>query len=216
MEFGVVSRENAVGGQVLSLQGLHARYDDVFLPLFGRYQASNAACALAAVEAFAGAENRFDPDIARAAFAGVRSPGRLEVVRSSPTVLVDATHNPAGARATVEALAEAFAFRRLVGVIATLGDKDVVGMLETFEPFFAHVVVTQNSSSRAMPVDELAALAVDVFGTDRVDVEGNLDAAIATAVEISEEDAEFGGAGVIVTGSVVTAGEARTLLKRAR
>jgi dihydrofolate synthase/folylpolyglutamate synthase len=214
LEFGVVSRENAVGGQLMSLQGLHARYDDVFLPLFGRYQASNAACALAAVEAFAGAENRYDPGIVRAAFAGVRSPGRLEVVRSSPTVLVDATHNPAGARATVEALADAFAFRRLVGVVAALGDKDVAGMLETFEPFLAHVVVSQNSSSRAMPVDDLAALAVDIFGADRVDVEANLGAAIATAVEISEEDAEFGGAGVIVTGSVVTAGEARTLLRR--
>jgi dihydrofolate synthase/folylpolyglutamate synthase len=214
LEFGVVSRENAVGGQLISLQGLHARYDDVFLPLFGRYQASNAACALAAVEAFAGAENRYDPGIVRAAFAGVRSPGRLEVVRSSPTVLVDATHNPAGARATVEALADAFAFRRLVGVVAALGDKDVAGMLETFEPFLAHVVVSQNSSSRAMPVDDLAALAVDIFGADRVEVEPNLGAAIATAVEISEEDAEFGGAGVIVTGSVVTAGEARTLLRR--
>ena len=216
LEFGVVSRENAVGGQLLSLQGLHARYDEVFLPLFGRYQASNAACALAAVEAFTGAEHPFDPDLVRAAFASVRSPGRLEVVRSSPTVLVDATHNPAGARATVEALAEAFAFRRLVGVIATLGDKDVIGILETFEPFLAHVVVTENSSPRAMPVDDLAALAVEVFGPDRVAVESDLAAAIATAVEISEEDAEFGGAGVVVTGSVVTAGEARALLRPKR
>ncbi len=216
MEFGVIARDSAVGGQLLSLQGLHARYDEVFLPLFGRYQASNAACALAAVEAFAGAENRFDPDLVRTAFAGVRSPGRLEVVRSSPTVLVDATHNPAGARATVEALGEAFAFRRLVGVVATLGDKDVVGMLEAFEPFLASVVVTENSSSRAMPVDDLAALAVEVFGADRVQVESNLAAAIGAAVEISEEDAEFGGAGVIVTGSVITAGEARALLRPRR
>lgn len=216
MEFGVVSRGNAIGGQLISVQGLHARYDDVFLPLFGRYQASNAACALAAVEAFAGAGRRFDPELVRTAFAGVRSPGRLEVVRSSPTVLVDATHNPAGARATVEALGEAFAFRRLVGVIATLGDKDVLGMLETFEPFLTSVVVTQSSSPRAMPVDDLAALAVDVFGADRVDVEAELGAAIGTAVDIAESDAEFGGAGVIVTGSVVTAGEARTLLRRGR
>ncbi|HET9188107.1 MAG TPA: folylpolyglutamate synthase/dihydrofolate synthase family protein, partial [Acidothermaceae bacterium] len=157
LEFGVVSRDSAVGGQLLSLQGLHARYDEVFLPLFGRYQASNAACALAAVEAFTGTEHPIDAEIVRAAFASVRSPGRLEVVRSSPTVLVDATHNPAGARATVEALGEAFAFRRLVGVVATLGDKDVVGMLEAFEPFLASVVVTENSSPRAMPVDDLAA-----------------------------------------------------------
>ena len=216
LEFGVVSRDNAVGGQLLSMQGLHARYDEVFLPLFGRYQASNAACALAAVEAFTGTEHPIDSEIVRTAFASVRSPGRLEVVRSSPTVLVDATHNPAGARATVEALGEAFAFRRLVGVVATLGDKDVGGMLEAFEPFLASVVVTENSSPRAMPVDDLAAVAVEVFGPDRVEVESDLAAAIATAVEIAEEDAEFGGGGVIVTGSVVTAGEARTLLRPRR
>ena len=216
LEFGVVSRDNAVGGQLLSMQGLHARYDEVFLPLFGRYQASNAACALAAVEAFTGTEHPIDAEIVRTAFASVRSPGRLEVVRSSPTVLVDATHNPAGARATVEALGEAFAFRRLVGVVATLGDKDVGGMLEAFEPFLASVVVTENSSPRAMPVDDLAAVAVEVFGPDRVEVESDLAAAIATAVEIAEEDAEFGGGGVIVTGSVVTAGEARTLLRPRR
>lgn len=216
LEFGVISRDNAVGGQLINLQGLHGRYDEVFLPLFGGYQASNAACALAAVEAFTGAENPIDPEIVRSAFAGVRSPGRLEVVRSSPTVLVDATHNPAGARATVEALAEAFAFRRLVGVIAILGDKDVTGMLEAFEPLLTSVVVTENSSPRAMPVDDLAAVAVEVFGPDRVVVESSLAAAIATAVEISEEDAEFGGSGVIVTGSVITAGEARALLRPKR
>jgi dihydrofolate synthase/folylpolyglutamate synthase len=216
LEFGVVSRDNAVGGQVLRLQGLHATYDEVFLPLFGRHQASNAACALAAVEAFTAAEHPIDPEIVRAGFASVRSPGRLEVVRSSPTVLVDATHNPAGARVTVDALREAFAFRRVVGVIATLGDKDVVGILDAFEPFLTSVVVTENGSPRAMPVDELAAVAVEVLGPDRVDVESDLAAAIATAVEIAEEDAEFGGAGVIVTGSVVTAGAARALLRRGR
>ncbi len=150
----------------------------------------------------------------RAGFADVRSPGRLEVVRSSPTILVDATHNPAGARVTVEALAEGFAFRRLVGVLAVLADKDALGILEAFEPFLAHVVVTQNSSARAMPADDLAAIAVDVFGADRVDVEVSLADAINAAVERAEEDSDFGGAGVLVTGSVVTAGEARTLLRR--
>jgi dihydrofolate synthase / folylpolyglutamate synthase len=213
-EFGVVSHRNAVGGQLLSLQGLHTRYDEVFLPLYGGYQATNAACALAAVEAFAGRQGPFDADLVRAAFADVRSPGRLEIVRTSPTILIDATHNPAGARATVAALAESFAFRRLVGVVAVLGDKDVRGILETFEPFLAHVVATQSTSSRAMPADELAAIAVEIFGADRVDVATRLDEAIDVAVEVSEADDDFGGAGVIVTGSVVTAGEARTLLRR--
>jgi dihydrofolate synthase/folylpolyglutamate synthase len=215
-DFGVIRRENAVGGQVLALRGLHAVYDEIYLPLYGGYQASNAACALAAVESLVANDGPLDADLVRSAFAVVQSPGRLEVVRTSPTILVDATHNPAGARATVAALAESFAFRRLVGVIGALADKDVHGMLEIFEPFLAHVVVTQNSSTRAMDADELGELAIEVFGADRVDVTTRLDEAIELAVERAEEDAEFGGAGVLVTGSVVTAGEARRLLWRRR
>jgi len=214
-QFGVIRRENAVGGQVLALRGLHGVYDEVFLPLYGGYQASNASCALAAVEAFAGVVEPLDADLVRAAFSTVQSPGRLEVVRTSPTILVDATHNPAGARATVAAIAESFAFRRLVGVVAVLGDKDADGMLEVLEGFLAHVVITQNSSSRSMPADDLAAIAVDIFGADRVDVATHLDEAISIAVERADEDdeGEFGGGGVLITGSVVTAGEARRLLK---
>src|SRR5450755_2225647 len=213
-DFGVIRREVAVGGQVLALRGLHGVYDEVFLPLYGGYQASNASCALAAVEAFAGVVEPLDADLVRAAFSTVQSPGRLEVVRTSPTILVDATHNPAGARATVAAIAESFAFRRLVGVVAVLNDKDAYGMLQVLESFLAHVVVTQNSSSRSMPADELAEIAVDIFGADRVDVATQLDEAISIAVErADEDDDEFGGGGVLITGSVVTAGEARRLLK---
>jgi dihydrofolate synthase / folylpolyglutamate synthase len=212
-DFGVIRRENAVGGQVLALRGLYDNvYDEVFLPLYGGYQASNAACAVAAVEAFTGSP--LDADLMRAAMSTVHSPGRLEVVRSSPTILVDATHNPAGARATVAALAESFAFRRLVGVVAVLSDKDASGLLEVFEPFLAHVVVTQSSSARAMPADDLAELAVGIFGADRVDVATRLDEAIDIAVERADEDDDFGGAGVLITGSVAGAGEARRLLKR--
>ncbi len=213
-EFGVVDRERGVGGQLLNLRGLHASYDEVFLPLFGAHQASNASCALAAVEVFASGEGGLDADLVRAAFADVRSPGRLEVVSTSPTVIVDSTHNPAGARATIAALSESFAFRRLVGVIGTLADKDFRGILEAFEPFLAHLVVTQSSSTRAIDADELGAVAVEIFGEDRVDVATHLDEAIELAVERAEEDADFGGAGVLITGSVVTAGEARTLLRR--
>ena len=217
-EFGVVSRRNAVGGQLLTLQGLGARYDEVFLPLYGRYQASNAACALAAVEALVGGRGPLDADLVRAGFASVTSPGRLEVVRTAPTILIDATHNPAGARVTAQTLRDSFAFRTLVGVVAVLADKDATAILGTFEPLFAHVVVAQNHSARAMPVDELAAIAVEVFGPERVDVADRLDEAIEVAVERAEQDADdagaLSGAGVLVTGSVVTAGEARTLLRR--
>jgi dihydrofolate synthase/folylpolyglutamate synthase len=217
LEFGVLERSLAVGGQLLRIQGLGGVYDEVFLPLHGSYQAQNAACALAAVEAFFGVgadTGPLDAGIVRAAFAAVRSPGRLEAVRSAPTVLVDASHNPAGMRATVQALAEGFDFRQLIGVLAMLAGKKVRTVLEILEPVLDEVVISQNSSSRAIPADELAAVAVEVFGAERVSVEPRLDDALETAVRLAEDSADgvLAGAGVLVTGSVVTAGEARTLL----
>ncbi|HEV7193109.1 MAG TPA: folylpolyglutamate synthase/dihydrofolate synthase family protein [Jatrophihabitantaceae bacterium] len=217
LEFGVLQRRVAVGGQVLTLQGLAGQYDEIFLPLHGEHQAQNAACALAAVEAFFGsgsATGPIDAEVVRAAFASVRSPGRLEAVRSAPTILVDAAHNPRGMAATATAIGEAFDFRRLIAVVAMLADKDVTGMLEQLEPIVDELVVTQNSSVRAMSVDELAAAAVRIFGTDRVSVEPRLDDAIEAAVRLAEDTGDdlLSGSGVLVTGSVVTAGEARTLL----
>jgi dihydrofolate synthase/folylpolyglutamate synthase len=218
LEFGVLSRTVAVGGQALVLRGLAGEYDEVFLPLHGAHQAHNAACALAAVEAFLGGGHAergpLDGEVVRAGFAAVTSPGRLEVVRTSPTVLLDAAHNPAGARATAAALQEAFGFTRLVGVVAAMADKDVHGILEAFEPVLAEVVISQASTPRAMPVDDLAAVAVDVFGSDRVEVAPRLADAIDSAVDLAEGEGDLGGAGVLVTGSVFTVAEARTLLGR--
>ncbi|MES4901958.1 MULTISPECIES: folylpolyglutamate synthase/dihydrofolate synthase family protein [unclassified Streptomyces] len=216
MEFGVLSREVAVGGQLLTLRGLGGEYPEVFLPLYGAHQAHNAAVALAAVEAFFGVGSEharpLDIETVRAAFASVSSPGRLEVVRRSPTVILDAAHNPAGARAAAEAVTEAFGFSRLIGVVGSSGDKDVRGLLEAFEPIFAEVVITRNSTPRAMDADELAAIAVEVFGADRVQVEPRLDDALEAAITLAEEESEYAGAGVLVTGSVITVGEARLLL----
>ncbi|WP_369133582.1 folylpolyglutamate synthase/dihydrofolate synthase family protein [Modestobacter sp. I12A-02662] len=216
-EFGVLERRVAVGGQQVRLQGLGGEYDEVYLPLFGAHQAQNAAVALAAVEAFLGAGAASGPvaqDVVQEGFAAVRSPGRLERVRSSPTVLVDAAHNPAGMTATVEAVRESFDFTRLVGVVGCVRGKDVSGILEALEPLCAELVVTQNSSTRALPADELGALAVDVFGADRVSVSPRLPEALTEAIELAEAgpDDALGGSGVLVTGSVITAGEARTLL----
>ncbi|MDH6131606.1 dihydrofolate synthase/folylpolyglutamate synthase [Kitasatospora sp. MAA4] len=219
MEFGVLHREIAVGGQLVTLRGLGgAEYADIFLPLHGEHQAHNASLALAAVEAFFGIgaarEGGLDADKVRQALAGVSSPGRLEVVRRSPTIVLDAAHNPAGAQVTAAAIGEAFAFTKLVGVIATSGDKDVSGVLEAFEPILSEVVVTQNSTHRAMAVDALAAQAVEVFGEDRVQVEPNLADAIDAAVTLAEDSGDLIGAGVLITGSVITVGEARLLLGR--
>jgi len=218
-EFGVLERRVAVGGQQIRLQGLGGEYEEIFLPLFGAYQAQNAATALAAVEAFLGAGAATGPieqETVRAAFAAVRSPGRLERVRTSPTVLLDASHNPAGMVATVAAVRESFDFTRLVGVVGCVRGKDVTGILTALEDICAELVVTQNSSTRAMPADELGAVAVDVFGGDRVSVSPRLPEAIEEAIELAEAgpDDALGGSGVLVTGSVITAGEARTLLAR--
>lgn len=240
MEFGVLGRTRAVGGQMLRLQGLGGAYDEVFLPLHGEHQAGNAAVALAAAEALlgAGAGRQLDIDAVRSAFASVVVPGRLERLRSAPTVLVDAAHNPHGARALAATLAGEFNFSRLVGVIGMLRDKDALGVLTELAPVLREVVVTQSSSSRALDVDELAAVAVDVFGADRVTVEPRLDDAVEQAVRLAEDvepdvaDAEPGfedaepdvggaagpavaGGAVVITGSVVTAGEARTLFGKA-
>jgi dihydrofolate synthase/folylpolyglutamate synthase len=208
VEFGVVERQTAVGGQVVTLQGLAGRYEDLFLPLHGAFQASNAAAALAAVEAFlGGGEGSLDPDAVRDGFADVSSPGRLEVVRTSPTVLIDAAHNPHGMAATVSGLADSFSFNHLVAVVACLADKDVRTMLEVLEPAVSSIVVTENTSPRRMPVEQLREL------EERVAVEDRLDDALDRAMGMADEEGQYGGSGVLVTGSVVTAGEARTLLK---
>jgi dihydrofolate synthase/folylpolyglutamate synthase len=208
-----------VGGQVVDLQGLGARYDEVFVPLHGAHQAHNAACAVAAVEALRGGE-AIDAEVVREAFGQVDSPGRLEVVRRSPTVVVDAAHNPHGAAAAAEAVQEAFAFSPLVGVLGVMGDKDAEGLLEVLEPVLATVVCSQNSTPRSMPAEALGELARGIFGPDRVVVRPRLDDAIDAAVGLAEEGGMLGEAlgsgGVLVTGSVITAGEARTLFRAER
>jgi len=219
-EFAVLDRQVAVGGQVLQLQGLGGVYSDVYLPLHGEHQAHNAALALAAVEAFfgAGAQRQLDIDAVRAGFAAAVSPGRLERMRSAPTVFVDAAHNPAGAAALAQTLAEEFDFRFLVGVVAVLADKDVGGILAPLEPVFDRIVVTHNGSPRALDVESLALAAEQWFGPDRVITAENLRDAIDTATALVDdaaaENEAMSGTGIVITGSVVTAGAARTLFGR--
>ena len=218
-EFAVLSRQVAIGGQLLELQGLSGVYSDVFLPVHGEHQAHNAAMALAAVEAFfgAGADRQLDVDAVRAGFASVTTPGRLERMRSAPTVFIDAAHNPAGAAALADALAQEFDFRFLVGVVAVMADKDVDGILSALEPAFDQLVVTTNGSPRAMDVEALAWRAEERFGPERVVTATTLADAIEVATALVEEagnDDGFSGAGMVITGSVVTAGVARTLFGR--
>ena len=189
-EFAVLGRQVAIGGQVLQLQGLGGVYSDIFLPLHGEHQAHNAAVALAAVEAFfgAGAQRQLDVDAVRAGFAAVTSPGRLERMRSAPTVFIDAAHNPAGAAALAQTLADEFDFRYLVGVLSVMADKDVDRHPRRAGAGVRPVVVTHNGSPRALDVESLA-LAAPRSGSDRTGCfrAENLRDAIETATALVDD-----------------------------
>jgi dihydrofolate synthase/folylpolyglutamate synthase len=211
-DFGLLTRDVGVGGQQLSIRGLAGDYTDLFLPLHGAHQAHNTVLALAAVEAFlGGGEQRLDPEIVRAGLAAAASPGRLEIVRRSPTVIVDAAHNTSGALALRNALEDSFNFARLIGVVAILKDKPATEMLEILEPVLDHVVVTSTTSPRALRPADLGELARDIFGDDRVTVVSSLPDALDTAAGLADEGGGVGG-GVVATGSVTTAAEVRMLL----
>ena len=216
VDLEVVERQVAVGGQLIDLRTPGGLYREIFLPLHGAHQAANSVLALAAVEVLLRDGGALAGDVVETAFAGMDSPGRLEVVRTSPTVLVDAAHNPAGVEALVAGVQEAFAFERLVGVVGILDDKDAETILSGLEPLLDEVVITRSSSPRSHDVDDLAALAAEVFGEDRVHVSDRLDHALNRAVDLAESATEgsLTGAGVLVTGSVTMAAEARILLGR--
>ncbi len=213
IEYCVASRAVAVGGQLITITGLHDTYDDIFLPLHGRHQAANAASALVAVEAFFG-DQPLDIEAVRAGFAAVTSPGRCEVVHRDPTIILDAAHNPHGAKALAETLSNEFNFDEIIAVVGVFGDKDATGILQELEQIVDHVIVTQSSSTRAMSSGELEKIASRVFGHDRVFELSNLEAAIDRAVSDATRPLSEDTIGIIVTGSVVTVGEARSYLRK--
>lgn len=213
IEYELLSRAVAIGGQLISVRGINDTYEDIFIPLHGKHQALNAASALVAVEAFFG-DQPLDIESVRAGFAAVTSPGRCEIVHRDPTVILDAAHNPHGARALAETLESEFTFDEVIGVIAIFGDKDAEGLLKALEPILNSVIVTQSSSPRAMPVEELEKVAVSIFGNDRVFPVASLGAALDRAVEKAKRPLSDESVGVVVAGSVVTVGESRTYLRK--
>ena len=216
VEFGVESRTVAVGGQVVTIQGIAGRYPELLVPLHGEHQAQNAAVAVATLEAFFGGEKELDFEVLQEGFAAVTSPGRLEVVRTAPTIIVDAAHNPDGIKASAAALQEAFTFTRLVPVVGVLKEKDAEEILrqlkESLGGMAEEYCFTQSNSPRAVPAAELAELAVDLgFGEDNVHIAEKLDDALEWAVERAEANDDLSG-GVLVTGSITLVAEARILL----
>lgn len=212
IEFGLLERTPAVGGQVLRLETASGPVGDLLLPLFGAHMAENASVAVAAVEAFLGGRP-LSAEVITEGLGNVVAPARLEIVRRSPTVVLDTCHNPHGARATIDAVTEAFDFTPLIGVVAMMADKDVDGVLEVFEPAMTTVVCSQAASTkRGLPASDLGERASGIFGEDRVRVAPRLDDAIEVAVTLADQAGP--GAGVLIAGSVIAAGEARALLVR--
>lgn len=215
LEYQVSSRSIAVGGQLLSIKGVYGEYEDLFLPLHGEHQASNAATALAAVEVFAG-EKKLDDELVRAAFASATSPGRCEIVHRNPTVIIDAAHNPHGAKSLRNTIENEFDFDAIIGIVAPMGDKDTSGILEEFEAIMTTAIITRNSSHRAASIEELAAQAKEIFGGERVLTKESLESAIEAAVTQAKFEVEMNekSCAVLIAGSVISAGEARALIRK--
>jgi dihydrofolate synthase/folylpolyglutamate synthase len=214
IDFALLDRQPGVGGQVIRIEAAGGPVGDLLLPLFGQHMAQNATLAVAAVEAFLGGRP-LAPDVTFEGLERVKAPARMEILRRSPTIILDTCHNPHGARATMAAMTEAFAFAPLIGVVAMMADKDVAGVLEVFAEDLTHIVCTSmKSTDRALPTEKLAELACDAFGPDRVSVAVDLETAVDEAVRLADEAGP--GAGILIAGSVYAAGEARTLLRHAR
>ena len=213
VEFSVANRAIAVGGQLIAINGLYGLIEDIFLPLYGAHQANNAAVALAAVEAFAGVQ--LDSELVRSAFSKVRSPGRCEVIHRDPTVIIDAAHNPHGAKAIATTINSEFDFETVIGVVAVLGDKDAAGILAELSQVVDYLVVSQSSSARALPANGLAQLAKQFFSPEQIEVIPELRGAITYATEKANlsNQVNDGVSAVLITGSVVTAGEARSIVR---
>ena len=214
IEYGVKDRALAVGGQMLTIQGVYGEYDELFLPLYGEHQASNAATALAAIEVFAG-EKALDVDLVRAAFAAITSPGRCEILMRNPTVIVDSAHNPHGATSLRKTIESEFDFDQIIGVVSAMADKDLSGIFEELEPILDRVIITRNSSHRAAEVSDLADTAREVFDSARIDTAANLGDAILRAVEQAklENAVNDSNCAVLIAGSVISAGEARAIVR---
>jgi dihydrofolate synthase/folylpolyglutamate synthase len=213
LEYEIESRALAVGGQLLTIRTPKDRYEDIFLPLHGKHQASNAAAALVAVEAFFG-DQELDYEAVLAGFANVQSPGRCEVLHRDPTIIIDAAHNPHGARAITDTIQSEFTFDEVLGVFAAMGDKDVEGALVELEKVMNTVIITKNSSDRSMSVEKLEAIASRIFGADRTFSADTLDAAIEKAIKDANRPLSEDTLGILITGSVVTVGEARAIVRK--
>lgn len=206
-DFSLTEDRLAVGGRQIELSG-HAEgsYEPVFVPLYGRHQAENAALAVAAVEAFF--DRAIPQEILEEGFGQLTSPGRLQLIGTDPIVYIDAAHNPHGAEALARAVTESFAFTELAVITGVLGEKDAAGVLEALLPVAARTTLVPVDSPRSMDVDQLADVAESIAPSAPITVADSLD----EALEVARDWAAGGeGRAVLVAGSVLLAGEALAL-----
>ncbi len=210
IELDVLERSVGIGGQQLTIANPYGTHSELFLPLFGKHQASNAAVSLTAVEAFL--DRQVDHDLVQEAFAEFSSPGRLQILKRNPTIVIDAAHNPAGIRATKQGITESFQFDNLILILAFMGDKDVDQILEELKGFAQVVILTQTNSIRALSVVDLAKKVKNIsqFAT-RIESSDNSSEAIKLAMNLAKDLGN--SAGIIALGSVVLAGEIGLLIK---
>jgi dihydrofolate synthase/folylpolyglutamate synthase len=210
IELDVLERSVGIGGQQLTIANPYGTHSELFLPLFGKHQASNAAVSLTAVEAFL--DRQIDHDLVQEAFAEFSSPGRLQVLKRNPTIVIDAAHNPAGIKATKQGITESFQFDNLILILAFMGDKDVDQILEELKGFAQVVILTQTNSARALSAVDLARKVKNIsqFAT-RIESSDNSSEAIKLAIDIAKDLGN--SAGIIALGSVVLAGEIGLLIK---
>jgi dihydrofolate synthase/folylpolyglutamate synthase len=206
VDFALEATTVAVGGQLIDVRGRAGEYRGLYLPLYGDHQAQNATLAVAAVESFLGDGTRpLDADVVAEGLATATSPGRLQLVGTEPTVIVDAAHNPHGAAALAAAISEYFDFDEITVVLGILREKDAHGIVAELAPFATQFFVTTSTSERALPVEELAELVAGVAGHDAVYSFTDAGLAFASARDWAAASPRRA---VVVTGSITLVGEA--------
>lgn len=205
-DFSVTEYIESNIGITFSVDGLAGRYENLFIPLHGAYQAANAAVAIAAVEEFIGGASAPISDIIlRPALADVSSPGRLQIVSKSPRIILDAAHNPHGALSLANALESSFGLPHVVGVVSVLAEKDAEGIFRHLETVMAEIIITKSTSVRATDSEALAEVARKVFGADRVFVEDDFRDALSLA---EAKLPPTPNSTIVVTGTVSLIGDA--------
>lgn len=207
-DFGVIENNTAVGGRFLSLRTSAREYGELFLPLHGSHQGTNAVVALEAVTRMF-PERTLEDGVVEEGFGSVKVAGRLESIRPedphAPTVVLDVAHNPDGMSALVSSLLGEFAFEGVVFVVGILADKDHVGMLTELARAGGRVVATSAKSVRSIDPKEIRD-AAETLGLS-CEIKEGVEEAVPHALR-SAGDGEI----VCVTGSHYVVGEARTLL----